>query len=45
MMLGFNVYLLGTTLKLQVDGGVRIHERADDDRHDGLVRTQVQLAF
>ena len=45
VLLGFNVYLLGTTLKLQVDGGVRIHERSDGDRHDGLVRTQVQLAF
>ncbi|MBI5500993.1 MAG: hypothetical protein HY907_12180 [Deltaproteobacteria bacterium] len=45
VLLGFNVYLLGTTLKLQVDGGVRIHERSDADRHDGLVRTQIQLAF
>ena len=45
MLLGFNVYLLGTTLKLQVDGGGRIHERSDEDRQDGLVRTQIQLAF
>ncbi|MBI5491169.1 MAG: hypothetical protein HY905_27805 [Deltaproteobacteria bacterium] len=45
ILVGFNVYLLGTTLKLQIDGGVRIHERTDEDRQDGLVRTQIQLAF
>lgn len=45
VLLGFNVYFFDTMLKLQLDGGVRIHERIDGDRYDMLIRTQVQLAF
>ena len=43
--LGFTVYLLGTTLKLQIDGGLQLHERTDANRYDALVRSQLQLAF
>ena len=45
VLLGFNFYLLGTALKLQIDTGLRLHERSDADRPDGLLRAQLQLAF
>ena len=43
--LGFNIYILGTNLKWQIDGGLLIHSRKDGNRYDVLLRTQVQLAF
>ncbi len=43
--LGFNVYLMGTTLKWQTDVGLMIHGREDGNRYDVQLRSQLQLAF
>jgi len=43
--LNLNVYVLGSTLKLQVEGALLLHERDSDNRYDMAVRTQMQLAF
>ena len=43
--LGFNVYLMGTTLKWQIDAGLLIHGREDGNRYDVQLRSQLQLAF
>ena len=43
--LGFNVYFFDTALKLQLDGGLLIHECTDGDRYDMLIRIQGQLTF
>jgi hypothetical protein len=45
LLLGFNVYFLDTALKLQLDGGMLVHERTDGDRYDMRIRTQLQLVF
>ncbi|HUU02162.1 MAG TPA: porin [Myxococcota bacterium] len=43
--LGFNWYLMGRTLKWQVDAGLLVTEQADGTRSDIRLRTQIQLAF
>lgn len=43
--LGFNWYLLGTTLKWQIDLGLLVHELDSQTLYDAQLRTQLQLAF
>jgi hypothetical protein len=43
--LGFNWYLMGRTLKWQVDAGLLVYEQLDGSRSDIRLRTQIQLAF
>ena len=43
--LGFNIYLFDTALKLQLDGGLLIHEWEDGNRYDMQIRLQGMLKF
>ena len=42
---GVSLYLFGHDVKWQIEGGALLSESAGGDRTDGIVRTQLQLAF
>ena len=42
---GISVYVFKHNLKWQTDGGAIINQEGDDSLTDGIVRTQLQLAF